>query len=322
MDNSTFPVPYPAESLFHRLEKRGQSWRVYFHDFPQSSLIGDIWLYAPAHFRFFDEFLADAKAGTLASYTFIEPRFFPDAILGHMPNDEHPPHNVAYGEQLIAAVYNAVRSSPYWKQTLLVVTYDEHGDCYDHMPPPRAVPPDVHEQYGFSFDAYGVRVPAVIVSPYIAAGSKVRAPKSAQGESPPFDRTSLIATVRALFLPGETSLTARDAVAPDLLGALNLATSANDGPASLDAGAVEPDLPTARPAGDAPPNGMQASLSAAASLLPAAPPAGALPQAPVTPPPNLYPTAALAHAHATSRIAVFLGRPVGSAAPPAVDDRS
>jgi Phosphoesterase family len=122
-----------------------------------------------------------------------------------------------------------------WKQTLLIITYDEHGGCFDHMPPPAAVPPDAHAEYGFAFDTYGVRVPAVIVSTYIPAGGRVRAaPRSIEDGPPyPFDHTSIIATVRKLFNLGEP-LTARDRVVPDLLGALSLALPTNDGPARID----------------------------------------------------------------------------------------
>src|SRR5579859_6478035 len=59
VDNHTFLVPFPAESIFHRLQKAGRTWRVYFHDMPQSMLLGDIWLYALFHFRGFNQFLAD-----------------------------------------------------------------------------------------------------------------------------------------------------------------------------------------------------------------------------------------------------------------------
>ncbi len=130
-------------------------------------------------------------------------------MLNKVPDDEHPPHNVAYGEELIAAVYNAVRSGPGWKQTLLLITYDEHGGCYDHVVPPAATPPGGNTPDGFNFDTFGVRVPAVIVSPYVRRGSIIRAPGAT-----PFDHTSIIATLRKLF--GIASLTPRDAAAPDL----------------------------------------------------------------------------------------------------------
>jgi phospholipase C len=159
VENSQFHIPFSAPSIFGRLTKQNKSWRVYFHDVPQSITLRDVWFEAPLRFRFFGQFLADANTGALPEYSFIEPRYFPDFKLG-IPNDQHPPHNLVYGEQLIARVYNAVRKSPNWKNTLFVITYDEHGGCYDHMPPPVAVSPDAGEFAGFKFNAYGVRVPA------------------------------------------------------------------------------------------------------------------------------------------------------------------
>lgn len=308
VDNHTFPIPFPARSIFRRLEQGGKSWRVYFHDMPQSSLLGDIWLYALMHFRGFHQFLADANTGSLPNYSFIEPRYFTDLFLNNIPNDEHPPHNVIYGEQLIAAVYNAVRSSPCWKQTLLIITCDEHGGCFDHVPPPDAVPPDENSQYGFDFDTYGVRVPAVIVSPYIPPGSKVRPVPNDDGNTYPFDHTSIIATVRALFLPDDPPLTNRDATAPTLLSALTLSAAANDGPPSIDASLATPAVTEMQTRGSAPPNGMQSSLASAAAALPLTPPATdeEVP-APQAPPAAAYPTVATAQAAATARTNQFLG---------------
>jgi phospholipase C len=307
VDNHTFPIPYPAPSIFRRLRDNGKTWRVYFHDMPQSGLLRDIWLYALFHFKGFHQFLADAHTGSLPNYSFIEPRYFTDLFLNNIPNDEHPPHNVVYGEQLIAAVYNAVRSSPCWKSTLLIITCDEHGGCYDHVPPPAAVPPDPYNQYGFGFDRYGVRVPAVIVSPYVPPGSKIRPPPNADGNTYPFDHTSIIATVRNLFGLG-APLTARDAIAPDLLAALSLAVPANDGPPNIDPSLIEPAIAELQTRADASPNGVQRSLSAAAATLPTNPPATEedIPD-PASMPPNQYPTVATAQANATARTNLFLG---------------
>jgi phospholipase C len=309
VDNHTFRIPFPAPSLFHRLEKSGRSWRVYFHDMPQASLLGDIWLYALFHFRGFHQFLADAHTGALPDYSFIEPRYFTDLFLNNIPNDEHPPHNVIYGEQLIAAVYNAVRSSPCWKQTLLIITCDEHGGCYDHVAPPAAIPPDQNNQYGFAFDSYGVRVPAVIVSPYIPPGTKVRPTPNADGNTYPFDHTSIIATVRALFLPGDPQLTNRDGKAPTLLPALSLPAPANDGPDSVDASLASPAVSELLTRSSAHPNGMQASLASASAVLPLTPPASDQDvPAPATPTRAAYPSAATAQAAATARTGQFLGQ--------------
>jgi len=261
VNNSPTHFPYQMKTVFERLTEAGQSWKVYFHDVPQSATLAGLWLNVPAHFREFDlAFAQDAAAGTLPAYSFIEPRYFADPVLGTLPNDEHPPHNVAYGEELIAAVYNAVRGGPGWKQTLLVITYDEHGGCFDHVAPTAATPPDDLRPDGFAFDRFGVRVPAVIVSPHVPAGSVIRPPEGTR-----FDHTSIIATLRALF--GIGPLTRRDAAAPHLLAALDEQVS-NDGPESIVAQAVAPAPEQVARASAKPLNDMQRSLTAVAVQLP------------------------------------------------------
>jgi len=310
VNNNTFHIPFEAPSLLRRLEDHSKTWRVYFHDMPHSILLKDIWLYAAFHYRFFSQFLADAHTGALPNYSFIEPRYFTDLFTSLIPNDQHPPHNVLYGEQLIAQVYNALRGSPSWKRTLLIITYDEHGGCYDHVPPPAAIPPDnaMANDYNFKFDAYGVRVPAVIVSPYIPPGSKIRPRQNAAvSTTTPFDHTSIIKTVCELFSLG-AAFTARDAAAPSLVPALSLAAPNNDGPPSVTAALDQPPVSQLITRGAAVPNGMQASLSAAATILPQAPPtlintvptAGKVPE-------NQQPSVAKAQANATVRTNLFLG---------------
>jgi phospholipase C len=279
-NDSEFPVPFEAPSIFARLSEKDRSWRVYFHDVPQSIMLRDVWLRAPMHYRFFGQFVADAYAGRLPNYSFIEPRYFANPTEG-MANDQHAPHDVRAGERLIAQVYNAVRSSPCWKKSLLIITYDEHGGCYDHMPPPRAVPPDGsrHAESGFAFDAYGVRVPAVIVSPWIKPGSVIRSAGAGMAyETPPypFDHTSILSTLRALFDLGDP-LTRRDAVAPTLLGALDLPDPGNDGPRAIELPPAIP-LDVVALAAKAVPQQYLTLLSLVARLLPAAPlAAGAAP---------------------------------------------
>jgi phospholipase C len=214
---------FEGETVFNRLQEAGQSWRVYFHDIPQAAALERLFPLSLTHFLRFDHFLSDAASGRLPAYSFIEPRYFD--LAGTIPNDQHPPHNVAYGELLIAAVYNALRASPLWRQSLLIITYDEHGGCYDHVLPPEATPPGDDAANGFRFDRFGVRVPAVLVSPYVRAGSLTR-----PSVVTPFDHTSIIATLRGLFRLGP--LTPRDAAAPSLLETL-MPTPDNDGPASI-----------------------------------------------------------------------------------------
>jgi phospholipase C len=178
------------------------------------------------------QFYADIQdASTFPQYSFIEPNYIANPITG-LENDEHPggmfaPSDALYGEQLIADVYDALTKSPEWPSTLFVITFDEHGGTFDHVIPPAATPPDnlfvqpgQGGYSGFKFDRCGVRVPAVLVSPWIKAGTVVNTA---------FDHTSLVKTVLNCFgVSG--SLGDRVAAATDLSGALNLTAARTDIP--------------------------------------------------------------------------------------------
>ena len=166
------------------------------------------------------------------------------------------------GERLIARCYDAIRNGAGWDRTLFIVTYDEHGGLYDHVRPPAAVPPDNHSPDGFKFDRYGVRVPAVLISPWNPAGSVIRPPGVT-----PFDHTSIIATLRKLF--GIAPLTARDAAAPDVMQALSLAAPSNAGPSHLPLPASPPPRDAVVAAAQVPPNHMQEALAQFTAALPA-----------------------------------------------------
>ena len=243
-DRSRFPSQWPRTmpTIFRRLDRHGYGWKIYFHDLPQTATLLDLWPKIPTRFCLFEaEFERHARSGRLPAYSFIEPRYFPSLLGNKPPNDQHPPHNLLFGEQLIATVYNAVRNAPTWPRTLLIITYDEHGGCYDHAPPPAAVPPGGPYPDGFHFDRYGVRVPAVIVSPYIAPGSVVRPPPQPDGApAAPFDHASIPATLHKLFNIG-APLTPRVAAAPDLLSALTLDSPDNQGPERLSIDPRPPD---------------------------------------------------------------------------------
>jgi phospholipase C len=173
---------------------------------------------AASHFGLFKDFRAAAAAGTLPAFTFLEPSW---ASTG---NSQHPNYDVALGEQLIHDVYEALRAGPGWNQTLLVLTYDEHGGCYDHVSPPwGATPPDnTAGEFGFAFDRFGARVPAVLISPLIAPGTVYRVPAG----SVPLDHTSILKTIEQRWsLP---SLTARDAAAPGFGDVLTLTDPRTD----------------------------------------------------------------------------------------------
>jgi phospholipase C len=151
-----------------------------------------LWPLRDERFKHLDDFHEDVKSGKLPQYSFLEPRLLVDG------NDQHPPRDIRLGEQLIHDVYESIRQSGR-TDILLVLTYDEHGGCYDHVPPPfGAVPPDNQTgEFGFPFDRYGVRVPAILVSPYIKAGTVFRSTKKTpEGIDIPFDHTSILATLR------------------------------------------------------------------------------------------------------------------------------
>jgi phospholipase C len=219
-NNAPPNFPYRMPTIFNVLNGNlPNGWEIYFHDFPQSLTLTKLWNHLD-HFRPFSEFLDDAKLGQLPSYSFIEPRYFADA---EWPSDMHPPHNVTYGDQLIASVYNAVRNSPCWNSTMLIVIFDEHGGCYDHVPPSVATrPSSPRAGQPFEFDRYGVRIPAVVVSPFIEPGTVFRSTSDY-----PFDHTSVIKTLRKRF-GVTTPLTDRDAIAPDLELVLNLDQPSNE----------------------------------------------------------------------------------------------
>ncbi len=260
------PIHLPdVDTIYNRFEQAGMhDWTIYFHDLAQAHALLRL-LPLSDHFHPYSRFAADCQSGTLPTYSFIEPQYYPD--LFNSENDQHPPSVVTLGEQLIADVYNCLRASKQWTTSLLIITYDEHGGCYDHVPPPAAVPPaPAAPGQVFAFDRYGVRVPAVVVSPYIQPGTKFRSPGAV-----PFDHTSIIATLRKRFPQLGGPLTARDAAAPDLESVLTLATPDNKGPPRIKALPYAPTPATAAVAHVQPLNSNQKALTDLAANLPQAP---------------------------------------------------
>jgi phospholipase C len=159
---------YDQDTVFDRLDEAGVTWRVYHGDIPQSLVLSH--QRTPAHawrYSFMDNFEADvAREGAgFPGFCFIEPSYYPPS-----QDDDHPPRTTMAAQALLARVYNTLRSSEaLWASTLLVVVYDEHGGLYDHVSPPPAVPPDDSPQSDtdFRFDRLGVRVPALLVSPWV-----------------------------------------------------------------------------------------------------------------------------------------------------------
>lgn len=164
---------YDEPTVFQRISEAGKRWLIYFEDFSQTTLMTQQLLYA-ANYRSMLAFEVDCKdEANFPDYVFLEPKFFWPA-----ENDQHPTSDIRRGDALISSVYNTIRQNEaLWNSTLFVVLYDEHGGFYDHVDPressyqAKAVPPDSNKTpEGFAFDLFGLRVPAVLVSPWLDSG--------------------------------------------------------------------------------------------------------------------------------------------------------
>ena len=193
----------PFKSIYDRLigATPKHTSKLYYYDTTSSTMeITNLLQNQPELFGTFPQFLDDCAKGNLTDYSFIEPNYNDhEGDSGEeVANDQHPDHNVQAGELFIAQVYNAIKSSPLWPNTALLIVYDEHGGIYDHVVPPACKPDqftasanDTGTGMPFAFDRLGVRVPAILVSPWIPAGTVVNRV---------FDHASIPATITKFFL--------------------------------------------------------------------------------------------------------------------------
>jgi phospholipase C len=220
------PPNYGQPSVFLRLFQANRVARVYYGDVPLALLLDDQRVGVPelgydAKSTYYPmsmfKYHATVRENRFPHFTFIEPAYTLFA------NDDHPPHDPIRGQRLVAEVYNALRANQrLWRSTLLVILYDEHGGFADHVSPPRAEPPDEHQEE-YTFDRLGVRVPAVFVSPWLAP----------QICDEVFDHTSLLRALTEKW--GLGPLGARTAKAADVFAALQkTAAPREDTPAALD----------------------------------------------------------------------------------------
>ncbi len=206
------PPLYDRFAFVRHLDAAGVSWRWYSYDVgtlhcaDREYLVGHherfayvqklkLTLQAQAEeMPFVDEdaasFLEDAARGQLPAVSWIDPNFKDLNLVGSPPNDDHPPSDVQEGQELVFLIYNALATSPLWGKTLLLVVYDEHGGFFDHVDPPEN-PPDDDPRV---FNRYGVRVPALVVSPWVTAGEAAHTL---------FDHASIIKTILLRFCRGE-----------------------------------------------------------------------------------------------------------------------
>lgn len=197
-------------TIFEVLYNLGYSWKIYGPsgggNAPFTATTAQfhgtlLWQPLAGYTDSLDHFEYDACHGQLPTYAFVEPDF-----TGNPTSDQHPAAacSMARGEQFISRIWQAVSTSPQWQSTILIFTYDECGGCYDHVPPPRtATPPDDSKAQFYMpinpFTQYGTRIPAVVISPYVEAGTVFRSPLP----SVEFDHTSILATLRDWIFPDQ-----------------------------------------------------------------------------------------------------------------------
>jgi len=201
--NPLYP-PETIKSIYTRLINANpkHTAKVYYYDTTSSTMeVANLLQNQPELFGTYGQFLDDCKKGNLPEYSFIEPNYSDhQGDSGEeVANDQHPDHHVQQGEVFIATIYQAIKNNPkLWQNTALLITYDEHGGIFDHVPPPSCVK-DIFTADGnatgtgvpFQFDRLGVRVPSVLVSPWIPKGTIVNRV---------FDHASIPATITKFFL--------------------------------------------------------------------------------------------------------------------------
>ncbi|XP_054807213.1 non-specific phospholipase C6-like [Prosopis cineraria] len=206
---------YPQKTIFDSLHENDIDFGIYFQNIPTTLFFRNLRrLKYIFKFHQYDlKFKKDARNGNLPPLTVIEPRYFD--LIGFPANDDHPSHDVANGQKLVKEVYETLRASPQWNETLLVITYDEHGGFYDHVKTPFvSIPsPDGNTgpaPYFFKFDRLGVRVPTIMISPWIKKGAVVSSPKG-PAQNSEFEHSSIPATIKKMFNLSSNFLTHRDA---------------------------------------------------------------------------------------------------------------
>ncbi len=246
---------YDDPTIFDRLDEANATidgpeldptWRIYHERVPQIIAFRNLWTgWRNKNWVPLGQLVADIGNWrpdnvTLPMYSFVEP-----CHQGPAANSQHPGNNEEYGSQdfergegLIASIYDAlVGNADLFERTVLLITYDEHGGFYDHCPPPKAVPPEPlqgrsrswtrnfvglfvdYNTRSFSFAYLGVRVPAVVVSPWVEPGTV---------SETVYDHSSIAATVRRLFAPTTERLTVREDHANDFLALIVKRTSMNN----------------------------------------------------------------------------------------------
>ncbi|XP_057495450.1 non-specific phospholipase C4-like [Actinidia eriantha] len=227
---------YPQKTIFESLDESGHSFGIYYQYPPATLFYRNLRkLKYIKNFHQFDlHFNNHCKEGKLPNYVVIEQRYFDMKLLPG--NDDHPSHDVSEGQKFVKSVYEALRSSPQWNEMLFIIIYDEHGGFYDHVLTPVVGVPSPDgivgpEPYNFQFDRLGVRVPAILISPWIERGTVLHGPSGPYPTSE-FEHSSIPATVKKIFNL-EEFLTKRDAWAGTFESVINRNSPRKDCPVTL-----------------------------------------------------------------------------------------
>lgn len=234
--NATLGAPANG-TIFQRMSNAGISWADYNASFPTGATMelypDNDAPYSETNAHPISQFFTDAKAGTLPQFSLLDPDYGTQS--------QEDPQNIAVGEGFLGQVIDALRTSPSWRKTLFILTWDEHGGYYDHVPPPVAlapdsIPPTVQpgESMYDGFARYGFRVPSIVVGPYAKRNHVSHAV---------YDHTSILAFLERKW--NLQAMTYRDANANDLTDFLDVRAMAAGQP-------TFPEMPKLAPAGNTP----------------------------------------------------------------------
>eukprot|EP01060_Flectonema_neradi_P002678 TRINITY_DN116_c0_g1_i2.p1 TRINITY_DN116_c0_g1~~TRINITY_DN116_c0_g1_i2.p1 ORF type:complete len:484 (+),score=144.53 TRINITY_DN116_c0_g1_i2:45-1496(+) len=227
---------YFGKTIFDLVEEVGLDWRMYYADAPLEMAFIEKLTTNPEKIHDWYRFKNDIKSGNLPTFSWVNPRWFVNMTSLEGANDQHPDHDVRLGEALMKDVYEMLRASPAWNETLFIITYDEHGGFYDHVPTPQNVPaPDDAKSFpdkNYNFTRLGVRIPTLLISPWVKKGEVINSKPSGPFPDSEFELTSVIATMGKMF-GFKSHLSKRDAWAGTFEEYLSEETPRTDCPAHL-----------------------------------------------------------------------------------------
>lgn len=163
---------FPQKTIFDSLDENDLTFGIYYQNIPATLFYKSLRKLKHV-FKFHKyelKFKRHARSGKLPNYVVVEQRYFDVDLFP--ANDDHPSHDVARGQKFVKEVYETLRASPQWNEMAILITYDEHGGFYDHVPTPVTGVPNPDgiigpDPYYFRFDRLGVRVPTFLISPWI-----------------------------------------------------------------------------------------------------------------------------------------------------------